>query len=364
MAASSQFGFRSLISSTASCSKLISPRNPRSNTRARPFQTASHDLAFARPSTRTYSTAESSPSCSTSGFNTILPPIRYHIFQNPLPYTIGLRLQNELVAKRIEWKRKKGGGRGTGILTILKYLEHVPTYTTGRRDNSPNPDTLHPEEKKVQHVGAEFHITKRGGQVTYHGPGQLVGYPLFDLNAMEMPTRCYVDYLQSLLADYVRSKGIEGVVAPHPEGHVGIFASPTEKVGSIGIHLQHRITSHGFAMNITPEPLAWFDLVLACGLADVKAVSLHDLMVRSAVNDGVLPNPTPGVKDVASELVQRFSEKFSRPLLDLRERSRNKGAKVYREMIGRAEDEAKQFNVEAGGWPSEPDLSRQRELGS
>ena len=64
--------------------------------------------------------------------------------------------------------------------------EHTPTYTTGRRDNSPNPDTLHPEEKKVQHVGAEFHITKRGGQVTYHGPGQLVGYPILDLNRMDV----------------------------------------------------------------------------------------------------------------------------------------------------------------------------------
>jgi lipoate-protein ligase B len=70
----------------------------------------------------------------------------------------------------------------------LTGIEHVPTYTTGRRDNSPNPDTLHPEEKKVQHVGADFYITKRGGQVTYHGPGQLVGYPIFDLNAMEVGT--------------------------------------------------------------------------------------------------------------------------------------------------------------------------------
>jgi lipoyl(octanoyl) transferase len=66
------------------------------------------------------------------------------------------------------------------------YPEHTPTYTTGRRDNSPNPDTLHPEEKKVQNVGAEFHITKRGGQVTYHGPGQLVGYPIMDLNRMDV----------------------------------------------------------------------------------------------------------------------------------------------------------------------------------
>lgn len=65
-------------------------------------------------------------------------------------------------------------------------IEHTPTYTTGRRDNSLNPDELHPEEKKVQKVGAGFYITKRGGLVTYHGIGQLVGYPIMDLNAMEV----------------------------------------------------------------------------------------------------------------------------------------------------------------------------------
>lgn len=133
--------------------------------------------------------------------------------------------------------------------------EHTPTYTTGRRDNSPNPNTLHPEERKVQNVGAEFFVTKRGGQVTYHGPGQLVGYPIFDLNAMavseacscgqildsvdfsetdylQLSTRCYVDYLQRVLADLCRGNLKLDVHAPHPDGHVGIFASPTEKVSS------------------------------------------------------------------------------------------------------------------------------------
>jgi lipoate-protein ligase B len=71
-------------------------------------------------------------------------------------------------------------------LDHLGDTEHTPTYTTGRRDNSPNPNELHPEEKKVQDVGAGFYITKRGGQVTYHGPGQLVGYPIMDLNGMEV----------------------------------------------------------------------------------------------------------------------------------------------------------------------------------
>lgn len=121
------------------------------------------------------------------------------------------------------------GFHGCGVWLTPSPAEHTPTYTTGRRDNTPNPEELHPEEKKVQNVGAEFFITKRGGQVTYHGPGQLVGYPLLDLNAMETPTRCYVEYLQALLGEYATSLGLE-VHAPHPDGHVGVFSSTTEKV--------------------------------------------------------------------------------------------------------------------------------------
>lgn len=109
--------------------------------------------------------------------------------------------------------------------------EHTPTYTTGRRDNTPNPTELHPEEKKVQNVGAGFYITKRGGQVTYHGPGQIVGYPLLDLNAMGTPTRCYVEYLQALLLEYARDLGLD-VVAPHEDGHVGVFRGRDEKVSA------------------------------------------------------------------------------------------------------------------------------------
>lgn len=80
-------------------------------------------------------------------------------------------------------------------------------------------------------VGASFHITKRGGQVTYHGPGQIVGYPILDLNEMNTPTRCYVEYLQALLAEYVRDFGL-AVDAPHADGHVGVFNGRNEKVSA------------------------------------------------------------------------------------------------------------------------------------
>ncbi|OCF32662.1 lipoyl(octanoyl) transferase [Kwoniella heveanensis CBS 569] len=323
------------------------------------------------------STSSSTP-CYDPSLTAALPPLRYHIFREPLPYPLGLKLQNDIIDVRLEAKKRDPvGSRGKGDVVLL--LEHTPTYTTGRRDNSPNPDELHPEEKKVQNVGASFYITKRGGQVTYHGPGQLVGYPILDLNVMETPTRCYVEYLQAMLAEYAREDlGLQNVLAPHPDGHVGVFASPTEKFASIGIHLRHRITSHGFAMNITPQPIPWFDLVLACGLADVRAISLHDLLARAQSHSHsqksveVIPPVPLTVRDTAEALIPKFGEMFNREILPLEEstemetksnlsgsgREGEEEVAAIRRLVERAEEEARVENEKNGGWPDRPDLSK------
>ncbi|WVQ95165.1 lipoyl(octanoyl) transferase [Kwoniella sp. CBS 9459] len=325
-------------------------------------------------SSASISASSSTTSCYDSSSTPSLPAMRYHIFREPLPYPLGLKLQNDIIDVRLEAKKKDPvGSRGKGDVVLL--LEHTPTYTTGRRDNSPNPDQLHPEEKKVQNVGASFFITKRGGQVTYHGPGQLVGYPILDLNVMETPTRCYVEHLQAMLAEYAREDlGLQDILAPHPDGHVGVFSSPTEKFASIGIHLRHRITSHGFAMNITPQPIPWFDLVLACGLADVHAVSLHDLLARSSpssssssssssFSDTIPPVPLT-VSDTAEALIPKFGQMFNRDILPLDEGSargseeESEEVESIRRLVARAEEEARAENEKNGGWPSRPDLSK------
>ncbi|KAK4684075.1 hypothetical protein P7C73_g6130, partial [Tremellales sp. Uapishka_1] len=285
-----------------------------------------------RSAMRTFRSTLPRLNLSPVGTTNTLLPIRYHIFRTPLPYSVGLNLQNDIIDLRLKARE--------GSSDILLLLEHLPTYTTGRRDHSPYQNELHPEEKKVQDVGAEFHITKRGGQVTYHGPGQLVGYPLLDLNAME-----------GLLADYVReTHGLDGILAPHPDGHVGVFASPTEKLASIGIHLRHRITSHGFSLNVTSEPLKWFDLVLACGLDDVKATSLHELLKAKA---GRADEPT--VQDVARGLIPCFEEVFGREMKALQ--AEGEGLDEVRELVSAAEKEAERV-AERDGWRREPDLSK------
>ncbi|KAK8854581.1 lipoyl(octanoyl) transferase [Kwoniella newhampshirensis] len=333
------------------------------------FSSTTRPLSLLSSSTASSSSPSSSllsPACavpsSSASRGIKLPPLRYHVFKEPIPYPVGLKLQNDIIDRRLAAKTKDPvGSRGVGDLVLL--LEHTPTYTTGRRDNSPNPNELHPEEKKVQNVGASFFITKRGGQVTYHGPGQLVGYPILDLNVMETSTRCYVEYLQAMLGDYVREISALGdtILAPHPDGHVGVFSSPTEKVSSIGIHLRHRITSHGFAMNITPEPLKWFDLVLACGLADVRASSLHDLISRSAVSNGVIPS-LPSVADVAGDMVPKFGELFGREIVGLEGEGKHgvvtEEIEEIRTLVKKAEADAKEQNGNSGGWATEPDLSK------
>lgn len=133
----------------------------------------------------------------------------------------------------------------------------------------------------------------------------------------------------------------------------------TLQLASIGIHLRHRITSHGFAMNITPEPVPWFDLVTACGLTDVRAVSISQLLARQTN-----PQPAPSVLQTAEALVPRFAGTFGRefiPLSDavgLRAGEDVEGlaeeVKAIQEIVDEVTEVAEKAEKEAGGWPTKP----------
>ena len=187
-----------------------------------------------------------------------------------------------------------------------------------------------------------------------------------------------MDQLQSVLAEVVRSKTGEEVLAPHPDGHVGVFSSPTEKVctpprycygmpdlkqvASIGIHLRHRVTSHGFSLNVTPDPIPWFDLVLACGLADVKAISLHQIMLREAVQSGVIPGgvrlpqwQTTGI-DVAAGLAEALGRQMSFLMSDDGDAEVSEELVEIRDLVKRVEEEAARVNRERA-WPERPNVA-------
>ena len=228
-----------------------------------------------------------------------LPPILYHYFATPLPYSRTLALQERLFALQLA-QRRLGTHKD-----ILLLLQHRPVYTAGRRQHAADPEIVQ-EETRLTRIGADFVTTKRGGQITYHGPGQVVGYPLLDLGRTAPPLgiRDYICKMQTALKNHLRdAHGIESV----PSDNTGVFLDPHTKIASIGVQVRHRLTTHGFAMNITSEPRSWFDQVVACGLADVKAGSIADVSKR-------VPREEVTVEGEIEGLVSAFSRELGRDI--------------------------------------------------
>jgi len=154
--------------------------------------------------------------------------------------------------------------RAGEIPEVLLLLEHPPVYTLGRRTR---PDALPLGEAWARAQGIDVVKTDRGGQLTYHGPGQLVGYPILRVDDVLAYLRTLEDGLVAALAD-------EGVTARRREGkaYTGVWVED-RKIASIGVHLSRGITTHGFAVNVDND-LAPFTWAVACGLPEVTMTSL------------------------------------------------------------------------------------------
>ena len=187
-------------------------------------------------------------------------------------YAEAERLQKDLVARR------QAGEMGD----VLVLLEHAPVVTLGRNARAENllfaPETLAAR-------GIAVAECDRGGDVTYHGPGQLVGYPVLDLRACArpafLPARSGrlelgpVDYVRALEEVLIRAVGEAGVPARRIQGLTGVWteAEPARKLAAIGVHISRGVTSHGFALNLDPD-LAGFDAIVPCGIRDRGVTSL------------------------------------------------------------------------------------------
>ena len=167
-------------------------------------------------------------------------------------YNEGLELQNTLVSDR-----QQGLIDDTTLL-----LEHEPVYTIGRtRDRSSLRET-----DPLPHPVVE---TNRGGQATYHGPGQLVGYLILDLNSYGRDLHTYLRQIESFLIDFANSLGIDST---RREGLTGTWVE-NRKLASIGVGVRKWISMHGFGLNVT-EDLSGYDAITPCGIADVEMTSL------------------------------------------------------------------------------------------
>jgi lipoyl(octanoyl) transferase len=177
-------------------------------------------------------------------------------------YREGLRLQSELVAAR-------KAGR---IPDTLLLLEHPPVYTLGR--NARRENLLVSDPFLVQ-IGAELFETDRGGDITYHGPGQLVGYPIFDLTQHRRDIAWYMRSLEEVFIRVAKDYGIEAGRVP---GAAGVWVG-NDKLVAMGVHISRWVTSHGFAFNVSPD-LKYFDYIVPCGLKDKGVTSLERLLGR------------------------------------------------------------------------------------
>lgn len=203
-----------------------------------------------------------------------------------VPYAAAYVAMHDLAARRAAGE----------IPDVLLLLEHPPTYTAGRRTD---PSHLLMAGDEIERRGAELHEVDRGGSVTFHGPGQLVGYPIVDLR----PGVDVLRYLRQLEEVVIRAAADLGVTLDRSErGDTGIWAGD-RKVGAIGVRVSRGVTLHGFAVNCTTD-LSWFDAIVPCGLADRGVASLSEL-AGSTITTG----------DLAARVRIRFQDVFGRRLV-------------------------------------------------
>ena len=184
-----------------------------------------------------------------------------------ISYTEAHALQQRLVAAR----------KANAIDDVLLLCEHTHVITLGRNANRAN---LLASGHVLRQKNVELHPTNRGGDVTYHGPGQIVGYPILHLDKIKRDVGWYVRTLEEAM---IRASADFGVTAYRVPGKTGIWveAVPSEeKLAAIGVHISRWVTSHGFAYNVSTD-LRYFELIVPCGIADRKATSLEKLLQRA-----------------------------------------------------------------------------------
>jgi lipoyl(octanoyl) transferase len=191
----------------------------------------------------------------------------------------------------------------------LLLLEHPPVITLGR---NAGPDNIIASRASLAEQGIELHETDRGGDVTFHGPGQLVGYPIFDLRGFE-PRIGAVDFMRKMEEALIRTCGDLGVVTERIPGLAGVWTQNEVpgKIAAVGVHISRAVTSHGFALNVSTN-LDYFKLIVPCGIGDRPVTSLAQEMEQSPLG---FHNPgcgrvAPGLEEVAQQVARNFGRVF------------------------------------------------------
>lgn len=218
-------------------------------------------------------------------------------------YGPGFELQRTLVAAR----------KADAVPDVLLLCEHPHAITLGRNGHQEN---LLASAHLLRQMNVEFHATDRGGDITYHGPGQIVGYPILNLAAIRRDIGWYMRQLEETL---IRAATDFGLTAGRRAGMAGVWAENAdsreadrlEKLAAIGVHLSRWVTSHGFAYNVSTD-LRYFDLIVPCGLQGKRATSLERLLGRAVQREEV----SEGIVKHFGELFGREMKRVSRTVLE------------------------------------------------
>lgn len=232
-----------------------------------------------------------------------------------VPYETAWGLQEQIQERLVSAKREPDT---SSLPHVLLLLEHPHVYTIGKSGDT---DHLLVSEERLDALDASYHRIGRGGDITYHGPGQLVGYPLLDLD------RFFTDlgrYLRTLEEVIIRTCEEYGVTGSRVDGRTGVWVGPDargpeRKVCALGVRCSRWVTMHGFALNVTTN-LEYFDHIVPCGIADRDVTSLE--------------NETDDVVDVGAvrrPVVRHFAELFD---VDVIERRGDEALDVLEDVVG------------------------------
>ncbi len=203
--------------------------------------------------------------------------------------------QKELVEKRLKGE----------INDTLLLLEHPHLFTMGRGGGRKN---ILVSDKRLEEKGVSVYEVDRGGNITYHGPGQVMGYPILNLNEhgrdVHLMLRCLEEVIIKLLFDY-------GVEAGRVPGYTGVWVGK-EKIAAIGIGVRRWITFHGFCLNVNPD-MDYFSLINPCGLIEKGVTSLQQLKGESGKGKVKTPSrkSVPELKDLQQNLIRHFGKVFN-----------------------------------------------------
>jgi len=214
-----------------------------------------------------------------------------------LDYATALGLQQQVCALR---KQEQIGD-------VLLLVEHPPVLTLGRNAHRAH---VVAGDDLLARRGISLFETNRGGDVTYHGPGQLVGYPILHLRGFTPPLGI-IDYLRKLEEVLIRACADYGVLTQRVAGRAGVWtipggAVPEKKIAALGVHIARGVTTHGFALNVSPD-LHDFDLIVPCGIPDRGVTSMEEEV-----------DPAPSLEEMANSVARHFGRVFGRQMVWVR----------------------------------------------